>query len=100
KEESQSEGKNDPKEQQKEEGSGENEPKQEGEEGQDSPENRPQPKGMRPGKKGFQPKSDMTEEDAKRILEVLKQRETGLQKKLMRQKSKGEAYRDGNEKDW
>lgn len=66
----------------------------------DQQKNNPPPQGMRTGKKEFKEKGDMAEDDAKRILEALKQRETGLQKKFMRQKSKGDYSDDGGEKDW
>lgn len=66
----------------------------------DQQKNNPPPQGMRTGKKEFKEKGDMAEEDAKRILEALKQRETGLQKKVMRQKNKGDYSEDGSEKDW
>jgi Ca-activated chloride channel homolog len=80
-------------------------PSQDGQEkqndsGEGDQQNNPPPQGMRTGKKEFKEKGDMAEDDAKRILEALKQRETGLQKKFMRQKSKGDYSDDGGEKDW
>jgi len=89
------------------------EEKKEGEEKpKDSPENSegegkeekkpsPPPPGMRPAKPKFQEREDMGEEDAKRILEALKQRETGLQKGFLKKKAnEGTFSEEEHGKDW
>jgi Ca-activated chloride channel family protein len=59
-----------------------------------------QSRGMRTGSKEFKEKGDMAEEDAKRLLEALKQRESGLQRKFLKQKAKGDNSEDESNKDW
>jgi Ca-activated chloride channel family protein len=54
-----------------------------------------------PNKQKYMKKNNMEEQDAKRILEALKQRESGLQKKFMQFEGKGdEDLRENNGKDW
>lgn len=60
----------------------------------------PPPKGMRPARPQFQEKENMGEEDAKRILEALKQRETNLQKDFLKKKDEGKNSDNENGKDW
>ncbi len=57
--------------------------------------------GGNPDKKKYLKKNNMAEQDAKRLLEALKQRESGIQKKFMRFNGKGdETLRENNDKDW
>ncbi len=57
--------------------------------------------GGNPDKKKYLKKNNMEEQDAKRLLEALKQRESGIQKKFMRFNGKGdETLREENDKDW
>ncbi len=57
--------------------------------------------GGSPNKQKYLKKNNMDEQDAKRLLEALKQRESGIQKKFMRFNGKGdEDLRENNEKDW
>jgi Ca-activated chloride channel family protein len=92
--------KGDEKKDEKDANQGEEEKKDQQESGEGQQKNNPPPRGMRTGKKEFKEKGDMAEDDAKRILEALKQRETGLQKKMMRQKSKGDYSDNESDKDW
>lgn len=94
----------------KKDGEGENEKKPEEKEskdgaGQNKPEDgqspNPAPKGMKPGRPKFRERDNFGEDDAKRILEALKQRETNLQKGFLRKKAnEGEFSEDENGKDW
>lgn len=73
----------------------EGEPQNQGEEKQQNPQNVPSS-----GRKPFRERDNMSEQDAKRILEALKQQESGLQKKFLRGKEKDAKESEHNSKDW
>ncbi len=61
----------------------------------------PEPKGLQKKRPNFQEKNNMGEDDAKRMLEALKQRENNLQKRFLKNKDKGSERPDNaNDKDW
>lgn len=56
---------------------------------------------MRRGRQPFKERENLGEQEAKQILEALKLRETGLQKKFLKKKEKeGKVSDDGSGKDW
>lgn len=76
-------------------------PEQESGEGDQDKQEQSPPKGMRRGRAPFKEKSNMGEADAKQILDALKDRETGLQKKFLKNKGKeGNFSDDDGTKDW
>jgi len=56
---------------------------------------------MKPGRAPFRERDNISEDDAKRILEALKDRESSLQKHFLKQKEDGsKGYGNDNGKDW
>lgn len=90
----------DKKDQKKEEQKKEEEKKEQEKKDQEKKDGGNEPKQMSGQKHPYKERDNMSEEDAKKVLEALKQRETNLQRKFLKEKEDGAKQPKQTGKDW